>query len=52
LSLPRALSAQIALETPSITVLTKCDLVPNAEGLEKYLNYFEENEEIVEDMKS
>ena len=29
----RALAAQIALELPSITVLTKCDLVENKENL-------------------
>jgi hypothetical protein len=34
------LAAQIALELPSITVLTKCDLVPDQAKIDKYLSYF------------
>jgi hypothetical protein len=40
LSRARALSIQITLELPSITVLTKCDLIKEKEKLEKYLDYF------------
>lgn len=36
----QALSTQLALELPSITVLTKCDLIKNQHILDKYLNYF------------
>ena len=36
----RALSIQITLELPSMTVLTKCDLVKDQEKIDKYLNYF------------
>lgn len=40
LSLFRALSIQITLELPAITVLTKCDLMKDKEKLDQYLNYF------------
>lgn len=30
----------MTLELPSITVLTKCDLMKDKEKLEEYLNYF------------
>lgn len=36
----RALSIQITLELPAITVLTKCDLMKDKEKLDQYLNYF------------
>ena len=36
----QALSIQMTLELPSITVLTKCDLMKDKEKLEEYLNYF------------
>ncbi len=36
----QALSAQIALELPSTTVLTKCDLIEDQSQIEKYTKYF------------
>lgn len=36
----QALSAQIALELPSTTVLTKCDLIEDQSSIEKYTKYF------------
>ena len=40
LSLFRALSIQITLELPAISVLTKCDLVKEQEKIDEYLNFF------------
>lgn len=40
----QALAAQISLEIPAVTVLSKCDMVKDREKIERYVNYFDQIE--------
>lgn len=37
----QALSAQISLELPAVSVLSKCDMIRDKEKIEQYVNYFD-----------
>jgi|JI6StandDraft_1071083.scaffolds.fasta_scaffold68081_2 hypothetical protein len=40
----QALAAQISLEMPGVTVLSKCDMIKDREKVDRYVNYFDQME--------
>ena len=41
----QALAAQVSLELPGVTVLSKCDLMADREKLDRFIDYFDQDED-------
>ena len=41
----QALAAQVSLELPGVTVLSKCDLMVDREKLDRFIDYFDQDED-------